>query len=225
MLCLTWSSAVTQRLKKNTLKNYIYHEKLHLRGQVFQSWALSGYDSSLAQISWVTKRRTQLAGDSAEGLVQTLWLPQSLWMWPDGNVLIFSPPVSRLQCWWLYTPRGLEKLFLLGRAGENTERKNPNLHKTSSPWGSESAQQMAQLPPRSSFGQLEIVWSDVSSSFQPQPPDPATSFDAIWLKCAQETIWNINTGDGKNQPDMPTHLFTSESLPGDNARARSTNEE
>lgn len=91
--------------EKKTLKNYIYHEKLDLRGQVFPSWALSGYDSSLAWISWVTKRRTQLAGDSAEGLIHILWLHQPLWMCPHGKCSNSAPWFHGCSAGALNTPR------------------------------------------------------------------------------------------------------------------------
>lgn len=92
------------------------------------------------------------------------------------------------------TPCGFEKLFLSGRAGGKTEWKIPNLYQTSNPWGSGSAQQMAQLLLDEVLGSWKFSGAGFHLHFSPNPPDPATSFDGIWLKCAQEQRWNINMG-------------------------------
>lgn len=150
MLYLTQSPAAT--LKKSLLKNYIYHENLDLRRQVFLSWVLSGCGSSLAQISWVTKRRTQLAGDSAEELIQTLWLQQSLWMCPDGKCSYSAPWFQGCSAA-LHTLRIWEIVLNWESWWEHNKKtqictKLPPLRLWKRPTN-------GSTPPRSSFGQLE----------------------------------------------------------------------
>lgn len=179
MLYLTQSPAAT--LKKSLLKNYIYHENLDLRRQVFLSWVLSGCGSSLAQISWVTKRRTQLAGDSAEELIQTLWLQQSLWMCPDGNAHIQPPGFKAAVL--PYTPWGFEKLFLIGRADENTTKK-PKSAQNFHPLRLWKCPTNGSTPPRSSFGQLENHLEQRFIFISAPTP-------LIWPRVLMESDWSV----------------------------------